>query len=121
MKRILYTSHQTANSTSKVAFARDHAATEELLRTSGVDSVSLRNGFYAESSLHQLGGLHSTSKLALPGDGKVPWTVWDDLAQAAVAALTDSSLFQGDNRSTHRIPDLHLRPDRATRLRYSPP
>lgn len=95
VKRILYTSHQAASPTSKVAFARDHAATEELLKASGVDFVSLRNGFYTESSLYQLGGIQETGKLALPGDGQVSWTLRDDLAQAAVAALTDTSLFEG--------------------------
>ena len=95
VKRILYTSHQAASPVSKVAFARDHAATEELLKASGVDFISLRNGFYAESCLYQLGGMQATGKLALPGDGRVSWTLRDDLAQAAVAALTDTSLFQG--------------------------
>jgi NAD(P)H dehydrogenase (quinone) len=95
VKRILYTSHQAASPTSKVAFARDHAATEELLKASGVNFVSLRNGFYAESSLYQLGSIQATGKLALPGDGNVSWTSRDDLAQAAVSALIDTSLFQG--------------------------
>lgn len=95
VKRILYTSHQAASPTSKVAFARDHAATEELLQASGVDFVSLRNGFYAESCLYQLGGMQAAGKLALPGDGPVSWTLRDDLAEAAVSALTDTSLLQG--------------------------
>ncbi len=95
VKRILYTSHQAASAHSKVAFARDHAATEELLKASGVDFVSLRNGFYAESCLYQLGGVQTTGKLTLPGDGPVSWTLRDDLAEAAVVALTDTSLFQG--------------------------
>ena len=95
VKRILYTSHQAANPTSKVIFARDHAMTEELLKASGVPFVSLRNGFYAESSLYQLGGMQETGKLALPEDGPVSWTVRDDLAEAAVVALTDPSVFDG--------------------------
>lgn len=95
VKRILYTSHQAASLTSKVPFARDHAKTEELLKASGVPFVSLRNGFYAESSLYQLGGMQETAKLALPKDGPVSWTVRDDLAEAAVAALTDPGVFDG--------------------------
>ena len=95
VKRLLYTSQQAASPSSKVAFARDHAATEALLQASGVPFVSLRNGFYAESSLYQLGGIKETGKLALPGDGPVSWTVRDDLAEAAVVALTDTSLFDG--------------------------
>lgn len=95
VKRILYTSHQAASATSKVAFARDHAATEALLKSSGVPFVSLRNGFYAESSFYQLGGVRATGKLRLPADGPVSWTLRDDLAEAAVAALTDTSLLDG--------------------------
>ncbi len=94
-KRILYTSHQGANPSSAVPFARDHAATEELLRHSGVPFVSLRNGFYAESALYQLGGIRDTGRLALPEDGPVSWTARADLAEAAVAALTDGALFDG--------------------------
>ena len=95
VKRILYTSHQAASPASKVAFARDHAATELLVAASGIPFVSLRNGFYAESSLYQLSGMRETRKLALPSDGPVSWTVRDDLAEAAVAALTRTSLFDG--------------------------
>ena len=94
-KRILYTSHQGANPSSAVSFARDHAATEALLQTSGVPFVSLRNGFYAESALYQLGGIQDTGRLALPDDGPVSWTARADLAEAAVAALTRTSLFDG--------------------------
>ncbi len=95
VKRILYTSHQAADPSSKVSFARDHAATEALLEASGIPFVSLRNGFYAESSLYQLGGIRETGELTLPEDGPVSWTVRDDLAEAAVVALTDTSLFDG--------------------------
>ncbi len=94
-KRILYTSHQAANASSAVAFARDHAATEALLLASGVPFVSLRNGFYAESALYQLGGIKETGRLALPEDGPVSWTARADLAAAAVATLTQPSLFDG--------------------------
>lgn len=95
VQRILYTSHQSASPSSAVAFARDHAATEALLQSSGVPFVSLRNGFYAESALHQLGGLKETGRLALPEDGPVSWTARADLAIAAVAALTDAGIFDG--------------------------
>lgn len=94
-KRILYTSHQAASGSSKVAFARDHAATEALLESSAVAFASLRNGFYAESAFYQLGGIKESGQLRLPEDGPVSWTVRDDLAEAAAAALSDSSLFDG--------------------------
>lgn len=90
VKRILYTSHQAASPTSLVPFARDHAATESLLQQAGVPFVSLRNGFYAESALYQLGGVASTHDLALPQDGPVSWTARADLAEAAATALVYS-------------------------------
>lgn len=94
-KRILYTSHQGANASSAFVPARDHAATEALLQLSGVPYVSLRNGFYAESALYQLGGLKQTGKIVLPQDGPVSWTARADLAEAAVAILTQTNLFDG--------------------------
>ena len=94
-KRILYTSHQAANPSSAFVPARDHAATEALLQSSGVPYVSLRNGFYAESALYQLGDLKQTGKISLPEDGPVSWTARADLAEAAVAALTQTGLFDG--------------------------
>ena len=95
VKRILYTSHQGANPSSAFVPARDHAATEALLSSSGVSYVSLRNGFYAESALYQLGGIKQTGKISLPEDGPVSWTARADLASAAVAALTEPDLFDG--------------------------
>ena len=94
-KRILYTSHQGASPTSAFAPARDHAATEALLQSSGVSYVSLRNGFYAESALYQLGGIKQTGKITLPEDGPVSWTARADLAEAAVASLIQLDLFDG--------------------------
>ena len=95
VKRILYTSHQGANSTSAFAPGRDHAATEKLLQSSGVPYVSLRNGFYAESALFLLSGVKQTGKIRLPEDGPVSWTARAELAEAAVAALTQTDLFDG--------------------------
>jgi len=95
VKRILYTSHQGANPSSAFAPCRDHAATEALLESSGVPYVSLRNGFYAESALFQIGGIRETGKIALPEDGPISWTARADLAEAAVRALVQPSLFDG--------------------------
>ncbi len=94
-KRILYTSHQGANQSSAFVPARNHAATEALLQLSGVPYVSLRNGFYAESALYQLGAVKQIGKIVLPEDGPVSWTARADLAEAAVAALIQTNLFDG--------------------------
>lgn len=93
VRRILYTSHQAASPTSLVPFARDHAATEALLQRAGLPFVSLRNGFYAESALYQLGALKASADLALPQDGPVSWTARTDLTEAAAAALVDLRIF----------------------------
>jgi uncharacterized protein YbjT (DUF2867 family) len=55
----------------------------------------LRNGFYAESALLQMGGIRETGKIALPEDGAVSWTARADLAEAAVTALAQPGLFDG--------------------------
>lgn len=94
-KRILYTAHQAASPSSEFVPARGHAATEALLQASGLPYVSLRNGFYAESALFQLGGLKESGKVMLPQDGPVSWTARADLAEVAVAALTQPELFDG--------------------------
>lgn len=94
-RRVLYTSHQAANPSSAFVPARDHAATEALLRASGVPFVALRNGFYAESALYQLEGLRSSDVLALPQDGPVSWTARADLAEAAAVILAAPERFEG--------------------------
>ena len=93
--RVLYTSHMAASPDSAFSPARDHAATEGLLQSSGMLFTSLRNGFYAESALWQLGSVKKTHKLALPEDGPVSWTSRSDLAEAAVVALTHPELLNG--------------------------
>ena len=91
-QRILYTSHMAANPASLVAFAPDHAATEEALRGSGVPFTSLRNVFYASSGVMLLGNAAQTGELVAPEDGPVSWTAHDDLARAAAITLAKGGL-----------------------------
>ena len=95
VERILYTSHMGASADSAFAPMRDHAATEQELKSSGVDFVSLRNGFYASSGLMLMGKFLQTGKVVAPHDGPVSWVAHDDLADAAVLALTDTSKMDG--------------------------
>ena len=74
---VLYTSHMAANLDSAFGPARDHAATEALLQSSGVPFTALRNGFYAESALW-FSNLKKTDTIALPEDGPVSWTACSD-------------------------------------------
>ncbi|GAB3972411.1 NAD(P)H-binding protein [Actinoallomurus acanthiterrae] len=94
-RRILYTSHQGAGAASRFQPCRDHAATEEALRASGVPFTSLRNGFYAASAVRFLGHALESGQLALPADGPVSWTAHADLADAAAAILADEGRFDG--------------------------
>lgn len=94
-ERVLYTSHMAANPASLVPFARDHAATEEILKTSGIAFTSLRNGFHADAGIRLMGNALETGRLAAPADGPVCWTAHADLAQAAAIALTKEGRLDG--------------------------
>ncbi|MGA5451191.1 SDR family oxidoreductase [Streptomyces umbrinus] len=94
-RRILYTSHMGAGASSHFQPCRDHAATEDALRASGVPFTSLRNGFYAASAVQFLGHAMGSGEVALPADGPVSWTAHADLAEAAAVILADEGRFDG--------------------------
>ncbi len=95
--RVVYTAHQAAADESEFFPARAHAATEALLRASGLAWTSLRNGFYASSALGWLIGreFYETGVIEAPAEGKVSWTDRDDLAAAAAAILVDEGRYDG--------------------------
>ncbi|MFC8428772.1 NAD(P)H-binding protein [Streptomyces sp. NPDC057253] len=94
-ERILYTSHQAASPTSLFPPMRVHAATEKHLEQLGVPFTALRNGFYAATLRSYVGTALETGTLAVPQDGPVSWTAHEDLADAAVAALTEDTPLDG--------------------------
>ncbi len=94
-QRVLYTSHMGASASSAFAPMRDHAATEEALHASGLAFTSLRNGFYASSAVMMMGPFLKTGKVVAPLDGPVSWTTHEDLADAAVVALTEKGKLEG--------------------------
>lgn len=94
-RRILYTSQMGAGHASRFQACRDHAATEDALRASGVPFTSLRNGFYAASAMQFAGHGMESGEIALPADGPVTWTTHADLADAAAAVLADEGRFDG--------------------------
>lgn len=94
-QRILYTSHMGANASSEFAPMRDHAATEEALKACGLPFTSLRNGFYASSAVMMMGPFLDTGQVIAPPDGPVSWTAHEDLAEAAVVALTEDGKLDG--------------------------
>lgn len=93
--RIVYTSQAGAAHDSLFQACRDHAATEDLLRATGLPWTALRNGFYASSALMFLQGARDTGDIALPADGPVAWTGHDDLAEAIAAILAEPGRFEG--------------------------
>ncbi len=95
VRRIVYTSHMGSSETSEFAPMRNHAATEVMLRDSGIAFTALRNGFYASSALMFMGRALETGELLAPEDGPVSWTAHADLADAAVSVLTDEGRFEG--------------------------
>ena len=98
--RVLYTSHQGASADSPFGPARVHAATEDLLATSGLPWTALRNGFYAQTLTLLTGPSRETGRLVVPGDGKVSWTAREDLAEAAATLLAAGNAADGPTTLT---------------------
>jgi NAD(P)H dehydrogenase (quinone) len=95
VERVVYTSHMAANARSEFPPMHDHAATEELLRASGLAWTALRNGFYASAGVMWLGDAATSGALEAPESGKVSWTAHADLAEAAAVILTSPGRFEG--------------------------
>jgi NAD(P)H dehydrogenase (quinone) len=95
VRRIVYTSHMAVSSSSAFPPMRDHAATEDMLRQSGLAWTALRDGFYAASGIMMMGDAPKTGFLESPADGKVSWTAHADLAEAAAIILTDEGRYDG--------------------------
>lgn len=94
-KRIVYTSHMASSPQSSFPPMRDHAATEAMLRESGVPWTALRNGFYGASAIAMMTEALSTGKLETAADGKVSWTAHADLAEAAAIILAEERPYDG--------------------------
>jgi NAD(P)H dehydrogenase (quinone) len=95
VRRVIYTSHMGAAASSAFPPMLTHAATEDMLRQSGVAWTALRNGFYASTVPMLIGDATSSGVLNAPQDGKVSWTAHSDLAAAAVAILLQDGRFEG--------------------------
>ncbi|MGY1600947.1 NmrA family NAD(P)-binding protein [Geodermatophilus sp. SYSU D00815] len=83
---IAYTSIANAD-TSSLLLARDHRATEELLRESGVPWVFLRNSWYLENYTSQLPTWLEHGIVGAAGDGRISAATRADYAAAAAAVL----------------------------------
>jgi len=89
VSRLLYTSQMFSSATSHFPPMDVHAATEEMLKSSGMAFTSLRNGFYAASAIMWMGDALKTGELIAPEDGPVAWTTHSDLAEATAVILTE--------------------------------
>ncbi|MFM9279879.1 SDR family oxidoreductase [Paenibacillus jiagnxiensis] len=89
VSRLLYTSQMFSSATSNFPPMDVHAATEEMLQSSGMAFTSLRNGFYAASAIMWMGDALQTGELIAPEDGPVAWTTHSDLAEATAVILTE--------------------------------
>lgn len=95
VRRIVYTSHMGASASSAFPPMLTHAATEDVLRNSGMEWTALRNGFYADTLAMMVGKAASSGVLTAPQDGKVSWTSHADLAAAAASILVQEGRFDG--------------------------
>jgi NAD(P)H dehydrogenase (quinone) len=87
VQRIVYVSFLGAAPDATFTFARDHWATEEHIRATGLRHTFLRDSMYMDfvPSMVSEGGV-----IAGPaGDGRVAFVARDDIADVAVAVLTD--------------------------------
>jgi NAD(P)H dehydrogenase (quinone) len=86
---LVYTSILNAGG-SGIGLAKEHLATEELIRASGVPYVILRNGWYIENYTENLAPALQYGAIAgSAGTGRVAAATRADYAAAAVAVLTE--------------------------------
>ncbi len=85
VRRIVYTSYLGAAPDAAFTFGRDHYATEQHIRGTGLDFTFLRDSLYADFAVL----MATDGVIAGPaGDGRVAWVARDDLADVATAVLT---------------------------------
>ncbi|AZS38098.1 Quinone oxidoreductase 2 [Microbacterium lemovicicum] len=92
VSRVFYTSHVGADALSPFPPAVTHAATEVMLRDSGLPFTALRNGFYADTALRMATTAASGGELRAPRDAPVSWTFHRDLGPGIAALLLDETL-----------------------------
>ena len=86
--RIVYTSAPAADDTTLV-LAPEHAATEQVIRASGLPFTFLRNGWYTENYAATVDQARATGVVAgSAGDGRIASAPRADFAEAAAVVLT---------------------------------
>jgi NAD(P)H dehydrogenase (quinone) len=89
VKQIVYTSWVALTKGDATGIGADHAATEEILKKSGVPYTFLRNSIYQDILLGAAGKIVADGKAtAVPNEIKLGYVTREDCAAAAVAVLT---------------------------------
>ena len=93
VEHVVYTSFTGASPDAVFTLARDHAATEDALRASGMRTTVLRDGLYADLLVQfadEAGVLRGPA-----GDGRVAAVAVADVADALDAVLRDPAAHEG--------------------------
>lgn len=93
VRHVVYTSFLGAAADATFTFARDHWATEEQLRASGMTWTFLRDSFYLDF-LPMMAGEDGVIR-GPAGDGRVAAVARDDVARSAAAVLQDPTAHTG--------------------------
>ena len=93
VQRIVYVSFFGASATATFTLARDHWATEEHLRATGLAHTILRDNLYADFTPFMIGSDGSIRGPA--GDGRAAVVAQDDIAEVAATILTSSGAYDG--------------------------
>lgn len=92
VQRIVYTSFLGASPDAVFTLVRQHAATEERIRASGVRATFLRHSMYADFVPFFATPEDDGAVIAAPaGQGRTSFVSRDDLADVAVAVLLDDT------------------------------
>jgi NAD(P)H dehydrogenase (quinone) len=87
VERIVYTSFMGAAPSATFPFARDHVATESLVRQAGISLTSMRSALYADVSPLFVG---ADGVIRAPaGHGRVAWVARADVARLAAVLLVE--------------------------------
>jgi NAD(P)H dehydrogenase (quinone) len=90
VKSVAYTSMVNADTSAHI-LAAEHLATEQYLIGSGLNFALLRNAWYLENHMGMVGAaLQHGALVGSAGEGRFSSATRADLAQAAVAVLTES-------------------------------
>jgi uncharacterized protein YbjT (DUF2867 family) len=93
VQRIVYVSFFDASPTATFTLARDHWATEEHLRSTGVAHTILRDNIYADFTPHFMSTDGSIRGPA--GEGRTAVVAQADIAEVAIAVLTGDGAYDG--------------------------